>query len=70
MQPVQRPPPALTVDSSAHRAPAARPVLSVPSTPLQFTSFVKTHGKTYTSDEFFPRYSIFKANVNKIRSVN
>ena len=33
-------------------------------------SFVKTHGKTYTSDEFFPRYSIFKANVNKIRAVN
>jgi len=34
-----------------------------------FTSFVKTHGKTYSSDEFFPRYSIFKANVNKIRAV-
>jgi cathepsin L len=35
-----------------------------------FTSFVKNHAKSYASDEFFPRYAIFKANVNAIRKHN
>jgi C1A family cysteine protease len=35
-----------------------------------FTSFVKKFNKKYTSDEFFPRYAIFKANYNKIRHHN
>jgi len=35
-----------------------------------FTSFVKKFNKKYTHDEFFPRYTIFKANYNKIRAHN
>lgn len=35
-----------------------------------FTSYVKRHSKKYPRDEFFPRYNIFKANFNRIRSVN
>jgi len=35
-----------------------------------FVSFVKTYNKQYPSDEFFQRYSIFKANHNKIRLHN
>jgi len=31
---------------------------------------VKNHAKSYTSDEFFPRYAIFKANLNAIREHN
>ena len=33
----------------------------------EFTNFVKRHDKKYTHDEFALRYSIFKANYNKIR---
>jgi cathepsin L len=35
-----------------------------------FSSFVKKYSKKYTHDEFFPRYTIFKANFNKIRHHN
>jgi C1A family cysteine protease len=35
-----------------------------------FTAFVKKYNKKYTHDEFFPRYTIFKANYNKIRLHN
>jgi len=35
-----------------------------------FTGFVKQHRKKYTHDEFFSRYNIFKANLNKIRNHN
>jgi len=35
-----------------------------------FTSFVKKYSKKYTTDEFFSRYAIFKANYNKIRHHN
>ena len=31
---------------------------------------MKAHSKSYTSDEFFPRYAIFKANLNAIREHN
>jgi len=36
----------------------------------EFTNFVKRHDKKYTHDEFALRYSIFKANYNKIRHHN
>lgn len=35
-----------------------------------FTSFVKTHHKKYTHDEFFNRFNVFKVNVEKIRLHN
>jgi cathepsin L len=35
-----------------------------------FSAFVKKYNKKYTHDEFFPRYTIFKANYNKIRAHN
>jgi len=35
-----------------------------------FSTFVKKYEKSYTHDEFFPRYQIFKANYNKIRHHN
>jgi len=35
-----------------------------------FSAFVKKYNKKYTHDEFFPRYTIFKANYNKIRHHN
>lgn len=35
-----------------------------------FTSFVKTHNKKYTHDEFFGRFNTFKTNVEKIRVHN
>jgi len=35
-----------------------------------FSGFVKKYNKKYTHDEFFPRYTIFKANYNKIRAHN
>jgi cathepsin L len=59
---------------------SAMPIRSAPkvadSTPSEqdyqgfFVSFVKTFNKQYSSDEFFQRYSIFKANHNKIRLHN
>jgi C1A family cysteine protease len=36
----------------------------------QFTSFVKTHNKKYTHDEFFGRFNTFKTNAEKIRQHN
>jgi len=36
----------------------------------EFSTFVKKFNKKYTHDEFFPRYTIFKANYNKIRHHN
>jgi len=36
----------------------------------QFTSFVKTHEKKYTHDEFFSRFNTFKTNMEKIRIHN
>jgi len=36
----------------------------------QFTSFVKTHNKKYTHDEFFSRFNTFKTNMEKIRIHN
>jgi hypothetical protein len=33
----------------------------------EFSGFVKRHVKKYTHDEFALRYSIFKANYNKIQ---
>jgi len=36
----------------------------------QFTSFIKTHNKKYTHDEFFPRFNTFKTNMEKIRQHN
>jgi cathepsin L len=35
-----------------------------------FSTFVKKYSKSYTHDEFFPRYEIFKHNYNKIRHHN
>jgi len=35
-----------------------------------FTTFVRRHTKKYASDDFFPRYNIFKANFNRIRAHN
>jgi len=35
-----------------------------------FSAFVKKYAKKYTHDEFFARYTIFKANFNKIREHN
>jgi C1A family cysteine protease len=35
-----------------------------------FTAFVKTHNKKYTHDEFFSRFNIYKANMEKIRIHN
>lgn len=35
-----------------------------------FSTFVKKYTKSYTHDEFFPRYQVFKANYNKIRHHN
>jgi len=35
-----------------------------------FTSFVKQYNKKYTHDEFFGRYNVFKANMEKIRVSN
>jgi len=37
---------------------------------LAFTSFIKTHHKKYTHDEFFNRFNTFKTNVEKIRIHN
>jgi len=36
----------------------------------QFAAFVKTHNKQYAHDEFFSRYTVFKANFDKIRAHN
>jgi C1A family cysteine protease len=36
----------------------------------QFTSFIKSHNKKYTHDEFFPRFNTFKTNMEKIRQHN
>jgi len=35
-----------------------------------FTSFIKTHNKKYTHDEFFPRFNTYKTNLEKIRQHN
>jgi len=35
-----------------------------------FSTFVKKYSKSYTHDEFFPRYEIFKHNYNLIRKHN
>jgi cathepsin L len=35
-----------------------------------FSTFVKKYSKSYTHDEFFPRYEVFKHNYNKIRHHN
>jgi len=35
-----------------------------------FTSFIKTHNKKYTHDEFFNRFNTFKTNMEKIRIHN
>jgi len=36
----------------------------------EFSTFVKKFNKKYTRDEFFPRYTVFKANYNFIRAHN
>lgn len=36
----------------------------------EFTSYVKAHRKTYATDEFFGRFAVFKANLDKIRRHN
>jgi C1A family cysteine protease len=35
-----------------------------------FVKFMQTHEKSYDAEEFFPRYNIFKANVDKIHRHN
>jgi C1A family cysteine protease len=35
-----------------------------------FSSFIKTHDKKYAHEEFFPRFNVFKANMEKIRKHN
>jgi len=64
---------ALAVCVSAMPVRSAPKVEAVPSEAdyqSYFVSFVKTYNKQYSSDEFFQRYSIFKANHNKIRLHN
>jgi len=36
----------------------------------EFSKFVKTHGKKYTTDEFFNRFEIFKQNIDLIELHN
>jgi C1A family cysteine protease len=51
-------------------AVSAIPVLKESEYQFLFTRFVAEHNKQYSSDQFFNRYNIFKANVDYIRSEN
>ena len=53
--------------ASYNEAVAASGKLSEAQYQAEFTGFVKKYNKKYTRDEFFPRYAIFKANLNKVR---
>jgi hypothetical protein len=63
------------VAACPHEATEAMPV-AVKTAPSErtmqreFSSYVKKYSKKYTHDEFFTRYTIFKANYNKIRLHN
>jgi cathepsin L len=58
----------IAVSASSHSAQPKQ--LGESEYQTHFTSFVKKFNKKYTHDEFFPRYTIFKANFNKIRHHN
>jgi len=53
--------------ASYNEAVAAGSKMTEAAYQSEFASFVKKYNKKYTHDEFFPRYTIFKANLNKIR---
>lgn len=56
--------------ASVHHKKHNTPSFSEKELEAQFTTFVKTHNKKYTHDEFFSRFNTFKTNMEKIRIHN